>query len=95
MFFGGATIIAQKMTKYKTIQWLGKNLFSIYLLHMPFAGIMTTLGNKAEFGLEIILRPFVVLFLTSMSVLIYVKFLGILKGPKIQRYGKMFIGMRI
>lgn len=62
---------------------------------MPFAGIMTALGNRGGVWFEIILRPFVVLVLTSVFILIYLKFLSIFKNPKIERYGRMFIGMRI
>lgn len=44
---------------------IGKKSFSIYLIHMPFAGIITYIFNKyPNLSYLVFLRPFIVLYLT-------------------------------
>ena len=51
------------------------NSFSIYLLHMPIAGIVANVLNRSEwFALITIWRPFIVIVLTMVLILVYKKF---------------------
>lgn len=61
---------------------LGKKSFTIYLIHMPFAGIITYIFNKYIFlKYLILLRPFIVLYLTY-------KFINLLIDlTKISKFG--------
>lgn len=48
--------------------FLGKLSFSVYLLHAPFAGIITNLFNRYELWYLTLLRPFVVIGITIIGI---------------------------
>lgn len=51
---------------------IGKKSFSIYLLHMPFAGILTNLCNRLpnSGGLLVLFRPLTILLLTYATIVL-------------------------
>ena len=54
--------------------YVGKLSFSIYLLHMPFAGIIANLLNKSEaFALLTFVRPLIVIAITIFVIEAYKK----------------------
>lgn len=59
----------------KRIKWIlevGKYSFSIYLLHMPAAGVIAWLLNKSEvFAVLTIWRPFIVIAITMGLIKVY------------------------
>lgn len=50
---------------------LGKESFSIYLIHMPFAGVIANLLNRIDLWWTTPFRPFIVLMLTVVFIFIY------------------------
>ena len=54
--------------------YVGKASFSIYLLHMPFAGIIANILNKSEaFALLTFVRPIIVIAITIFIIEVYKK----------------------
>lgn len=54
--------------------YVGKVSFSIYLLHMPFAGIIANILNKSEvFALLTFVRPIIVIAITIFIIEVYKK----------------------
>jgi len=68
----------------------GKISFSIYLLHMPFAGIIAALANRLAFS-PIIIRPFLVLLLTLCAIWLYRTLARMMRIPRIS---DILIGFR-
>lgn len=53
---------------------LGKASFSIYLLHMPVAGVIANLLNRSEwFAPLTIFRPIIVIFITMFFIRLYLR----------------------
>ena len=53
---------------------LGKESFSIYLLHMPVAGVIANLLNRSEYFAPLtVFRPLIVIFITIMFIKVYLK----------------------
>jgi peptidoglycan/LPS O-acetylase OafA/YrhL len=71
-----------------SIRYIGQFSFSIYLLHMPVAGIITNLFDRVDLVGLTILRPFVVILITIIFVYIYSKISEQKKIPN------MLIGIR-
>lgn len=70
---------------------IGKLSFSVYLLHMPLAGIVSNLLGKIDLFLITMLRPVLVLFITYVSI----KFLlFISKKLSFERWVSLLIGVR-
>ena len=65
------------LTKLRIKDWLiylGKVSFSIYLLHMPFAGIIANMLNKSEaFAILTFVRPLMVIAITIFVIEAYKK----------------------
>lgn len=88
-YFGKLTLILQLLSFFSILGFcqvkafnnnyiidLGKKSFTIYLIHMPIAGVIVYLFNKIIFlQYLILLRPFIVLFLTKLVIDIYIKIL--------------------
>ncbi len=55
----------------KLINVIGKESFSIYLIHMPFAGILAYYFSFIDCALVTLTRPFLVLFLSLASIYSY------------------------
>lgn len=54
--------------------YVGKISFSIYLLHMPFAGIIANMLNKSEaFAILTFVRPLIVITITIFVIEVYKK----------------------
>lgn len=50
----------------------GKTSFSIYLLHMPIAGVIANLLNRSEYFAPLtIVRPIIVIFITMLFIRMY------------------------
>ena len=75
----------------KAINIIGKESFSIYLLHMPFAGFVANVFSRFDFALITLIRPLIVLLLTV--IFIYTcKFTS--NKLKFDRFLSIFIGSR-
>lgn len=75
----------------KAINIIGKESFSIYLLHMPFAGMVAHLFSQFDLVLFTLIRPFIVLFLTVIFINAYKSISGKLK---VDRFLPLLIGSR-
>lgn len=76
-------------TGYKCLKKLGKNSFAIYLLHMPFAGLVANVMNRSEsFAVLTLWRPIIVIGMTMIAIHLY----EIVVGRK--RKWLMLIGVR-
>lgn len=67
-FVFGTSCYCLYLKKVKWIVYLGKMSFSIYLLHMPFAGIFTNLCNKFNLWYLSLLIPFIVIISTVAGI---------------------------
>lgn len=67
------------ITDNKLQKSIGKYSFSIYLYHMPFAGIVANLFNRIPKYSPVFIRPFIVLGLTYAIILLYKKLSEIMK----------------
>lgn len=72
-----------KILNNKIIQFIGKTSFSIYLIHLPIAGVVSRICNLFNTGLFVFIRPFVTLGITVIVILIYQKTIKKLKLPSI------------
>lgn len=71
--------------------WGGNFSFSIYLIHMPFAGVIKYFIDKFDYGIGQFLAPFLVI--ATVCVCLYL----ILKIPfphKVKQYINMILGIR-
>lgn len=57
------------------LTYVGKISFSIYLLHIPIAGIVANLFKRVDFFAVTLMRPFVVLFVVCVAVWAVMKIL--------------------
>lgn len=57
--------------KSKLINYIGKESFSIYLIHMPFAGMVVYFFRHIDFAVVTLIRPFVILFLSYSAIYVY------------------------
>lgn len=81
---------ASKITgKAKNIIFIGKESFTIYLLHMPVAGMVVNVLNKYNLYYLTLLRPFIVIFITMLFIFIYK---NISKMLKVEQFSSIFIG---
>lgn len=103
-YVGYATIIMQPiavslvfalaMMKFmynKKILNLGIYSFSIYLLHMPVAGIVTFIFNKYDLWPLTLARPLIIIAITLGFIYLY-KVIG--SKLKVDNYSNCFIGIR-
>lgn len=85
-YFGYATIIIQPIAVMmifgfgtnnilykKIIMLIGKYSFSIYLLHLPVAGIVIFFFNKFDLWLLTLFRPLIIILLTGILIIGYMK----------------------
>ena len=70
---------------------IGVNSFSIYLLHMPVAGIIVNVFNHFDNAILMLIRPFVVLIIVQCFLILFKK---ITKMTKYEKILNMAIGMR-
>lgn len=83
-YWGEATLIVQpvaillifglsteKIFYKKNIIEIGKNSFSIYLLHMPVAGVVSNIFNRLNLWVITLCRPFIVVFITVICIYVY------------------------
>lgn len=82
-FFSLLSLLLRKDINNKFLKYIGKISFSIYLIHMPIAGVIVRLSNLFDIPIIIIIRPFVTLLITVFVIWIYKKILDILGAPKI------------
>lgn len=73
------------------VRFLGSNAFSIYLLHMPVAGLVTFLAGFVDSAIITLIRPLIVLAVTSLFILIYLYFAKVLQ---LNNKAKIIIGVR-
>lgn len=67
--------LAMKEVKWSVI--LGKYSFSIYLLHMPAAGVVANILNRSEwFAILTLWRPVIVIGITLVMIKVYEKLVG-------------------
>ena len=66
----GNITISRNATECGRVYWnFDRRSFSIYLLHMPFAGITANLLNRSEkLAFLTILRPIIVIIVTSCVI---------------------------
>lgn len=57
--------------KFKTMLYIGKNSLSVYLIHMPIAGVVVRLSNYFDNVFLLVLRPFITLIITFLVIFIY------------------------
>ena len=70
------------------LEKMGKASFSIYLLHMPVAGVVANLLNRSEYFAPLtIFRPIIVIAITMLFVRLYF-------GLFTKDVFKVFIGYR-
>jgi Uncharacterized protein conserved in bacteria len=74
-----------------TIQKVGKMSFSIYLIHMPFAGLIANLFNRFDLWFTTPFRPFIVITITVSTILLYTV---MMKKLKMEKVGQILIGGR-
>lgn len=70
---------------------IGKMSFAIYLLHMPFAGVVAKLCGKIDFFLLTLSRPIIVLILTYLSIKCVLK---LFKNSLFEKTINILIGTR-
>ncbi|HEY9278153.1 MAG TPA: acyltransferase [Methylotenera sp.] len=75
----------------KLINIIGKESFSIYLIHMPFAGVVAYLLSFVDFAPVTLIRPFLVLFLSLAAIYV---FKLISKKLKMDSFLPILIGSR-
>lgn len=85
--------LATRMKKKPAVifEKLGEMSFSIYLLHMPVAGIITNIFNRFDGGYLILVRVFLTMVLTYLCVRL---FLYIGKILNREEFMKILIGSR-
>lgn len=74
-----------------TVIAIGKESFSIYLLHMPFAGVIAHVFNMVDSALLTLTRPFVVLAIT-IACIHFCKYIS--SEIKLARHLPVLIGLR-
>ena len=74
-----------------SLVWIGKESFSIYLLHMPVAGTISNLFNRFDIWWTTPLRPVIVLVITLICIMAYKRLIKIFK---MERIGNILIGTR-
>ena len=75
----------------RPLQFLGRCSFSIYLLHMPVAGIIASLFNRFDIWWTTPLRPFLSLAITAAGIVCYRL---IAKRCKVEGIADILIGYR-
>lgn len=63
----------KKVLSSAFLQQVGKDSFSIYLLHMPVAGLVVYITNKYQIDFFILIRPLIVLVITFSFISLYRK----------------------
>lgn len=71
---------------------IGKNSFTIYLIHMPLAGIVSNVCNSFDFALITIVRPFFVLAVVYLIIVLLRKVINNL--PKAKQIIYPILGLR-
>lgn len=92
MFLGGLAYYLLRCEKIKKMLiCIGKNSFSIYLFHMPVAGIISNIMNRFPNSFLVFLRPFIVVGMTLLLIKLgdfFFERLGL------HKYYKLLIGER-
>lgn len=87
----GCVFLASKIYRIELIRFVGKQTLSIYLTHMPFAGIIANLFGRIDFWVFTIIRPFVVIILTLLFTYVYSKIVtNLFHAPRMLK----FIGIK-
>ena len=73
------------------ISKFGSKSFSIYLLHMPFAGIITNLTNRFDNALLTLIRPLLTICLVFVFIIVYE---NILEAQPRKKFLKLLVGLR-
>jgi len=90
MLFG----FASKITSLKPQAYLtsiGKLSFSVYLIHMPFAGIIVHFPSHIDYWLITVFRPFIVIGTVILCIKLYQFAAGKLR---ISKLADIMIGVR-
>jgi peptidoglycan/LPS O-acetylase OafA/YrhL len=80
--FGLSYKIVNNNKNNEIIEFIGKESFSIYLLHMPFAGLIANLLNRKDLWWTTPFRPFIVLSLIGILIYFYKKVAKIINKEK-------------
>lgn len=82
--------LCKRFASHSLLVKLGKDSFAIYLCHMPAAGTVANLMNRIPFldGL-IILRPFLVIVITEVLLLLFIKIC------RERKWALMMVGKRV
>ena len=84
-------LVSYEFRNNKLLNRLGLHSFSIYLLHMPVAGIIVNICNRIDSVFIMMLRPVIVLIAVECVILIFEK---ICHGIKYEGLLKSAIGIR-
>lgn len=79
----------QKKSIRAKVEAIGKKSFSIYLLHMPVAGIIVNIFNRYDLDYLTIFRPFIVIYIVVIFINIYMYI-----NKKIKNDYSLLIGYR-
>lgn len=89
-----STALSYWLCKIRIIQQIGRHSFSIYLLHMPFVGLVVNLGNNyIGTWYCLLFYPIVALVLTECSINLYLVLFKLFP-EKVYSKMKMIIGLR-
>lgn len=86
----GISSYCSGMKKTNWFVYLGKMSFSIYLLHTPFAGIITNLFNHFHLWYFTLFRPLIVILMTLLGIEI-VRYLS--KKIKVNKIADILLGV--
>ena len=90
-FVFGASYFCMMLKKVNWFIYVGKISFSVYLLHMPIAGILTNLFDQFNLWYFTLLIPIIVIIITIVGIQI---FRLIAKKIKLNRIFDILIGYR-
>ena len=83
---------AQLFKNSSFILKIGEHSFSIYLLHMPIAGIISAVGKILNIWIFTILSPFIAIIIVELFIYIFEKIIDLLKLNKSKF--NLLIGLR-
>ncbi|ALV21072.1 acyltransferase family protein [Carnobacterium antarcticum] len=89
LVFGLATM---KFMNTKVFLNIGLESFSIYLLHMPVAGLVTSIFNRYDLWALTLARPLIIVGITLSCIFLY-KYIG--SKFKVDTYSNLIIGTRL
>jgi len=91
-FLFGAAVYCMNLKKREFIIYVGKMSFSIYLLHMAFAGIFANIFSRFNLWYLTMLIPFIVIIIT-VACIEFVRYIS--RKIKADRILDILIGVRI